>query len=38
MSATRPSILTMTAFVPAAAALFAAAAAPLVQTAVQVIA
>jgi hypothetical protein len=38
MSATRPSILTMTAFVLAAAALFAAAAAPLVQTAVQVIA
>jgi hypothetical protein len=38
MTATRPSLLTMTAFVLTAAALFAAAVAPLVQTAVQVIA
>jgi hypothetical protein len=38
MTATRPSLFAMTAFVLAAAALFAAAAMPLVQTAVQVIA
>lgn len=38
MTTIRPSILTMAAFVLAAAALFAAAAAPLVQTAVQVVA
>jgi hypothetical protein len=38
MTATRPSFLTMTAFIVASVILFAAAAAPFVQTAAQVIA
>jgi hypothetical protein len=38
MTATRPSFLTMTAFIVASVILFTAAAAPVVQTAAQVIA
>jgi len=38
MTATRPSFFVMTAFILAAAALFAAAATPLIQTAASVIA
>jgi hypothetical protein len=38
MTATRPSLLTMTAFVVASILLFAAAAAPVVQTAALVVA
>lgn len=38
MTTTRPSFLTMAAFVIASAILFAAAAAPIVQTAAQVVA
>ena len=38
MTATRPSLLTMTAFVFAAAALFAVLAAPMIQTAALVVA